>query len=106
MRYSPGLDLEGDHSCATRFPRQTTQSQVLGEGVQIGDTFRGIPSAYSSRSVRFPVRISVPMERVFKGEEAERSPQELERAQHRRSTGRQQEAVGGYGRNQAPSGRR
>lgn len=39
--------------------------------MQIGDTFRGIPSAYSSRSVRFPVRISVPMERVFKGEEAE-----------------------------------
>lgn len=37
----------------------------------MGDTFRGIQSACSSRAVLFPVTISVPMERVFKGEEAE-----------------------------------
>lgn len=68
------------------------QHVVTRAGGRIVDIFTGIQSACYSRSVLFPVRISVPIKRVFKEALKFRSSQELERTQHR-STGRWQEAV-------------
>lgn len=76
-------------------PDSPGNNTVTGAGGQIG----GIQSAYSSRSVLFPVRISVPMEWVFKGEEAEIQKLTGVRAQHRETAG----GRGACGRNQAPS---
>lgn len=71
------------------------------------DTLTGIQSAYSSRSVLFPVRIWVPMERVFKGEEAEIQKLMVVRESSAQEEHRETAGGGGAcGRKQAPSRRR